>query len=1038
VIPDSAPASRGVHLRRRLLAIALAGMLPLGLVAAAGLYYLAVSQEILAERRNLEVTRLAATAVEAELNRSIAVLETLSLSPLLDGQSPRLDEFAELIQRIIPIMPHWSAVQLLTADGQVLQRISQRTVEPSGTLADLSSFERARQLRLPIIGDLSTGMGGEWGIPLHVPALRGEGSRFVLTAELKPSAINQVISSGRLPEGWYITVLDSNGVRVARSYLHEQTVGQRPSAELVRLMENSTGAESFGPSRTVEGAPVYTAVVRLRSAPGWMVASGMPASQVEDAVTRSVVLWGGGFFISLIMAITAALIAGRRISAPMTKLREAAQAIGNRQVPAPSCSNIIEIREVGEALVLAGRGRLESEAERDRMLDHLAEAQGHLSRQVEDLKLLQMASSELLRMPDLDAQLTAILQVLCRLHGTEFGMIVLSERGGPLRTRVVAGFPGLPRVSPNEADLAFAAELVGGQRLIIADLHADRRFPDLGELGCLGPFRSAHSTPVRSSDGSAIGAMIVLSQVTGQPDPWQIYLSDLCAGLASVYLDRADIQQVSEVSQQRLRVALESSSAPFCILVAVRDQSGAIVDFCCEFINPRGATMLQRPLSELGGILVAEILGDWQSSRLFQTLVSIVGQNESRELDLHSASQETPRWTHVIATSFGERVAVWFPDITERKQQEQVIRDADRRKDEFLATLAHELRNPLAPIRMAASLFGSPRATEEQKQRSQHIIQRQVSHMAMLLDDLFDISRITLGKLTVRAEPLDLREVAQAALETARPRIEARGHAVSIQLPSDPLPIQGDAMRLEQVVTNLLTNAAKFTPEGGALRVACFIENDQACLSVEDNGVGIAPGMLGTIFEKFAQAPAQRGVVANGLGIGLALARELARLHGGDVCATSQGPGAGSCFTLRLPLRHELPVAEAVPATTPPTTTPLKVLVADDNRDIAETLVAMLRLEGHEVVSASDGQEALSLYATFEPDVMVLDIGMPRLRGDELARTIRARPDGGRVRLIAMTGWGQPSDRQMTLAAGFDRHLTKPVDPTILLEALRC
>lgn len=1035
--PVSPSAPRGVPLRRRLLAVALAGILPLALAAVVGLYFIAWSQGRQAEQRNLDVTRLAATAIETELNRSLAVLESLALSGAPGAGEPQSVEYAEMIQRILPMMPHWQSVLVISPQGKVLKRINNREIGEGGSLADPESFPHALSRGIPSIGNLVPTEDGGWAIPLRLPVMRDGQPVLMITVLLDPGAVYQVMFNARLPEGWYLTVLDANKRRIARTHNHHETIGQPASRELSMLIEHTPGSEGFGASRTVEGTFVYTAVVRMRGGADWIVAAGMPANQVEDAVTQTFLVWGSGLILSLLMAVAAALIAGRRISAPISKLREAAQAIGTGQVPVRPSSNIIEIREVGEALVSAGQARLDSEAEREHMLAHLAEAQGSLTQQVEDLKLLQELSNRLLRMPDLKAQLAAILDFLCRLHDTEFGMVILSEAGGPLRAKVVAGFEGLPRIAPDEADLSLAAELIGGQRLVISDIHSDPRFPGLGGLGCLGPFRSAHSTPIRSSDGSAIGALMVLSKARFAPDAWQIYLSDLCAGLASVYLDRVDIQAESETSQQRLQVALESSFARFCILVAQRDQDGTITDFRCEFINPRGAAMLQRPVDELEGRSAREILGRWHDTALFHSLASIVGLDQSRELDLHDETSTGSRWTHVIATSFGQRVAVWFPDITERKQQEQLILDADRRKDEFLATLAHELRNPLAPIRMAASLFGSPRASEEQKERSQHIIQRQVSHMAMLLDDLFDISRITLGKLTIRSEPLDLADIARAAVETARPKIESRQHALTLRIAEEPLPIEGDAMRLEQVVVNLLTNAAKFTPEGGRIEISCCAREGEAQLQVRDNGVGIAPDMLETIFEKFAQAPAQRGVVTTGLGIGLALASELARLHHGRVTVESQGLGTGACFTLCLPLRQGR--AEPPPVAGPgtPQASPLRILVADDNPDITETLMSVLRLEGHEVVGAGDGEAALAQYQSFQPDVMILDIGMPRMRGDEVARQVRRNEVGRRIRLIAMTGWGQPGDKQNTLAAGFDVHLTKPVDAATLVRALR-
>ncbi len=306
--------------------------------------------------------------------------------------------------------------------------------------------------------------------------------------------------------------------------------------------------------------------------------------------------------------------------------------------------------------------------------------------------------------------------------------------------------------------------------------------------------------------------------------------------------------------------------------------------------------------------------------------------------------------------------------------------------------------------------------------------------MALLLDDLMDISRITLGKLMLRSEPVDLRKVVEAALETAGAKLEAKQHQVLVQLPDTPVMINGDALRLEQLITNLLTNAAKFTAEAGHIRIELKRQDGRAQVLVSDDGRGIDPEHLGLIFQKFAQvAPTHQ---STGLGIGLALARGLAQLHGGDIEASSAGLGQGSQFVVHLPLLEEQALPLPDRKAQAQGSAPRSILVADDNRDIAETMAELLRLEGHQVHLAFDGIEALDAFQRIRPQVALLDIGMPGLRGDEVARAIRALPDSREVVLVAITGWGQPKDKEASLAAGFDCHLTKPVDLGELLAAI--
>jgi PAS domain S-box-containing protein len=390
-------------------------------------------------------------------------------------------------------------------------------------------------------------------------------------------------------------------------------------------------------------------------------------------------------------------------------------------------------------------------------------------------------------------------------------------------------------------------------------------------------------------------------------------------------------------------------------------------------------------------------------------------------------------------------VLILTEDITERKQAEgrlrrsqEALQEADRRKDEFLATLAHELRNPLAPIRTAAQILGSPKVSPHQLQWAQSVIQRQVGHMALLLDDLLDIARITRGKLELKTEPVKLTDVVDSAVEAARPLLDGKHHSFKVSLPAEALILRADPLRLSQVLSNLLTNAAKYTDPGGHIELSGHVQGGLLCLSVQDDGIGMSPESLERNFEMFSQAEGASTRSDGGLGIGLALVRGLVELHGGAVEAMSEGPGRGSKFMVRLPLADSVasPAAAAESDAPAVATVGRRVLVADDNKDAADALAMLLELAGHEVRVAHGGRAALSLAQTFRPDVAVLDIGMPELNGYEVAKELRREPWGSRMCLIALTGWGQDDDRQRAKDAGFDRHLTKPVDTDALEKLL--
>jgi PAS domain S-box-containing protein len=377
-------------------------------------------------------------------------------------------------------------------------------------------------------------------------------------------------------------------------------------------------------------------------------------------------------------------------------------------------------------------------------------------------------------------------------------------------------------------------------------------------------------------------------------------------------------------------------------------------------------------------------------------------------------------------------------DISERKRAEQALEDANRYKDEFLAMLAHELRNPLAPVSNALQLMRVVDPASTQATHARAIMERQLAHLVRLVDDLMEVSRITRGKIELRREELLLSSVMLSAVETARPALEAARHNLRIDMPAEAIEIEGDFVRLAQVIANLLGNAAKYTDEGGEISLEAERRGGEAVIRVRDNGIGIEPEMLPRIFDMFAQVPASQRRSQGGLGIGLALARALVEMHGGHIEAKSAGRGRGSEFTVRLPARVSR-AAAAKPASgtaSPHSPSRRRVLIVDDNVDAAETLQMVVATMGHEAHTVHDGRAALDAARRNRPDIVLLDISMPGMDGFSVARTMRAQPDLRDVRVVALTGFGQREDRRRTREAGFDDHLVKPVSPEDLRRLL--
>jgi PAS domain S-box-containing protein len=507
----------------------------------------------------------------------------------------------------------------------------------------------------------------------------------------------------------------------------------------------------------------------------------------------------------------------------------------------------------------------------------------------------------------------------------------------------------------------------------------------------------------------------------------------------SAQIELARLRREAAESLRASEVRFESFMNHSPTTAFIKDADGRYL-----FVNRTAEDQIGRPR--------AEVLGKSDFDLFSAAEARVLRENDQSVL----ASGTTARFDETLTSAAGLRhyLSFKFPlqdrdgqhllagmsiDITERKRAEDALREADRRKDEFLATLAHELRNPLAPIRNSLQILNMPRVDAATVTQTRDMMERQVHHLVRLVDDLLDVSRVMRGKIDLRRERIELAAVVARAVETARPLIDAQGHRLDIDLPAESLPLDADPVRLAQVVGNLLTNAAKYTEPNGRIRLTARREFGQAVLAVRDTGIGIAPDMLPHVFELFVQADHASNRAQGGLGIGLTLVKNLVEMHGGTVEARSAGLGEGCEFVVRLPIAAracEEPISVDGDKRSAVTPTGHRLLVVDDNRDAAISLAMLLQLLGHEVDVVHDGVAALEAVKKLRPALVFLDLGMPKMDGYEVARRIRRMPGLENTVLAALTGWGQQEDRRRTAEAGFDHHIVKPPEFSRLTELL--
>ena len=514
-----------------------------------------------------------------------------------------------------------------------------------------------------------------------------------------------------------------------------------------------------------------------------------------------------------------------------------------------------------------------------------------------------------------------------------------------------------------------------------------------------------------------------------------------------VLLDITRQKQVEDAlrrSEERYRTLIELMDQGFCVIEMLYDEQGKPIDF--RYLEGNAAFVKQSGLDNAIGKTIRSFVPE-HDQHWFDLYEQVVKTGEPVRYENEAVAME--RWFEVFAARLGgpgsRLLTVLFSDISERKRSEQQLRqladnlsEMDRRKTEFLATLAHELRNPLAPILNGLQIMHLAADKPATVARVRDVMERQVNQMVHLVNDLLDVARITRGQIDLKLERADLKTIIASAVETSMPLIEAGRHQFQMQLAEDPLPLDADPTRLAQVLGNLLNNAAKYTPASGHISLRALRDGNEALIEVRDSGVGIPAESITTVFDMFTQVGQNMGRAQGGLGIGLSLVRRLAELHGGSATAASPGAGLGSTFSVRLPLLQEEAKAPAVPAAPDSDASGphFRVLVVDDNVDAADTLAAVLDMMGHATQVAHDGAQALAVAPQFLPDVIFLDIGLPGMNGYEVARALRRIPAGTNVVLVALTGWGAENDRSQSSAAGFDHHLTKPANLLVIGELL--
>jgi PAS domain S-box-containing protein len=702
---------------------------------------------------------------------------------------------------------------------------------------------------------------------------------------------------------------------------------------------------------------------------------------------------------------------------------------------APSNKLEQQLRDMNEALLISSvkQHELVEQAQKAEAAAH--ESEVRLADEVNALARLNEASSRLWRKQGLREGLDEVLDATIKLLGADMGNIQIFD--ADRRVLVIAAQRGFQqdfldffREVSAEDDTACGRALRSGKRSVIEDVEADAPYAPLRSVARAAGYRAVQSTPLIGRDGTPLGMLSTHFRSVHRPGEQDLRRLDLYVRQAGDLIERARSEAALRASEIRYRRLFQSATDGILILDAHTSKITDANACMGALMETEPHELLGKELYEIG------LISDKSESEAAVRELQEKGYIRYEHLPLETAHGRRVE-VEVVANVYTEDnqsvIQCNIRDITERSrlerqthEQAEALADLHRRKDEFLAMLSHELRNPLAPILNAVQLLQLQRRESGLQQRARAIIERQLGQLVHLVDDLLEVSRISTGRIHLQRERLDMRAIVESGIETVRPLIEQRRHTFALRLPSSPIWIDGDSTRLAQVVVNLLTNAAKYTDEGGHIWLSLQEKENEAVLQVRDSGVGIAPDLMPRIFDLFTQAERSLARSQGGLGIGLCLVQRLVEMHGGKVAAHS-ALGQGSEFIVRLPVvRTAEPQPPSPTEKSKPNGRSLRVLVVDDNVDTAESLEVLLRESGYDVRTAHDGPSALEAARDYRPNVVLLDIGLPGLDGYEVAKRMRQQPVLQNVVLVAVTGYGQESDRQRAQKAGFDHHMIKP------------
>ncbi len=934
------------------------------------------------------LARSHALLVESELGATIESLTILARSQALVEQ--RHSELHSHLQDIVRIVPNWHGLYLNDLRGRTLLstlRPFDATDVPAPTGGDTQ--RPTAEQSLPLIRGLEIEpLSGDPMTSVQVPVRIDGEVRFILGAWIPATRWQNVLQNISTPKDGFVHIFDGQHRILAHSKNPSPYLGQGLPDDAPE--RSDTALNGLRRADLLEGGTAFLAWQRTARGE-WGVGVGIPAEPVEQARQQGLMAAAGGGMLSLAAGMWMAWLIGRRVTLPLRQLAHSGAAGITGPIP------ITEIAQLRDALHSL-------EADRESAIDRL-----------------RATADE--------------LQVI--FSTTPVGLAIAQDQEGQsvLRNTALMAMLGANPQKPEGSArvLQEGRELIpleqplqrcASQGVAIDNLELEVIHPDGQTLQVL-----AHALPLRDANGRLRGAVAGFVDIT----------------------QRVQAQSRIVLAEQRLRESRQ--------MVELAQQAGKVGFFDYNFDDHtvRGTA----GLAQLMGMPAQAFEYPWDQwlqcidphdADEVQSAIQVSAAEKSAEIRFEFRSRERhadPRWfasrcslmfgdgdepVHLIGVvlditeqKFAERDRADF--LAEQQKARMVAENANRAKDEFLAMLGHELRNPLGAISAAAEVMNrSP--SPEMADRARTIIQRQTRHLAHLMEDLLDVTRVISGKITLSREPQDLKRCVESVLSTMQIADQLTRHTVVLDL--QPAWVLADATRTEQIINNLLTNALKYTPQNGTIRIATRQEEDTGVLELSDDGVGMSEALVAMVFDLFVQGERSLDRRQGGLGVGLTLVRRLAELHGGRATAQSDGPNQGSCFTVYLPRAAQGRLAPA--ETSPVATTDRTIVIVEDNVDAREALRVMLEMDGYRVETAGDGGAGLDLILRLQPDAALVDIGLPVLNGLEVAAQVRRA--GLTLRLVAVSGYGQAADVEQALAAGFDSHVIKPIDPMVLAQRL--